>query len=403
MIRSVRLENFKSFRDATLELEPFTLIVGANASGKSNLRDAFRFLHGVGMGWPLADIAGGHTEGGSLVWQGIRGGPKAVACPDGPGLVLAAEVQDRTFEIWVDHDGRSLVLTHEWLDDGTGRRVYWTSGISQPEPHLVSAHIAHATDKPVVTQFLRTAALLGQVMDSNAGWHVHADIVPVRRCLWQMRFFDLDPKALRQPSYPGQRLGDLGENLSSALYALCTDEDTKQSLLEWLRELTPMDAVGLDFPADPSGRVILQLVERDGTKTLADSASDGTLRFLGYLAAVLGAEAGSCLFFEEIENGLHPTRLRLLLDLFRRGTRGGEVQIIATTHSSALLGLLDDELLGNVRLTYRPEGRSDTVIFKLLDLPDARRVLAEHSGCDLHRTGWLEEAAQFAIEREVTV
>ena len=52
MITSLRLVNFKNFADETLCVGPFTVIVGANASGKSNIRDAFRFLHGIGGGTP---------------------------------------------------------------------------------------------------------------------------------------------------------------------------------------------------------------------------------------------------------------------------------------------------------------------------------------------------------------
>ena len=54
MITSLRLKNFKNFADETLKLGPFTVIVGANASGKSNIRDAFRFLpwdRGGGIRW----------------------------------------------------------------------------------------------------------------------------------------------------------------------------------------------------------------------------------------------------------------------------------------------------------------------------------------------------------------
>ena len=56
MITSLRLVNFKNFADETLKVGPFTVIVGANASGKSNIRDAFRFLHGIGRGYTLAEI-----------------------------------------------------------------------------------------------------------------------------------------------------------------------------------------------------------------------------------------------------------------------------------------------------------------------------------------------------------
>ncbi len=74
MFTSLRLERFKSFKDAELKLGPFNVLIGANASGKSNIRDAFRFLHGIGRGYSLADIIGEkYGEGESRVWTGIGG------------------------------------------------------------------------------------------------------------------------------------------------------------------------------------------------------------------------------------------------------------------------------------------------------------------------------------------
>ena len=59
MITSLRLVNFKNFADEMLRLGPFTVIVGANASCKSNIREAFRSLHGIGRSYTLAEILGG--------------------------------------------------------------------------------------------------------------------------------------------------------------------------------------------------------------------------------------------------------------------------------------------------------------------------------------------------------
>lgn len=59
MITSLRLIDFKNFADEMLRVGPFTVIVGANASGESNIRDAFRFLHGIGRGYSLDEIIGG--------------------------------------------------------------------------------------------------------------------------------------------------------------------------------------------------------------------------------------------------------------------------------------------------------------------------------------------------------
>ena len=79
MFTSLRLVNFKNFADETLKLGPFTVIVGANASGKSNIRDAFRFLHGIGRGYTLAEIMGGKLgPGGYVEWEPIRGAPNEI-------------------------------------------------------------------------------------------------------------------------------------------------------------------------------------------------------------------------------------------------------------------------------------------------------------------------------------
>ncbi len=74
MIESLHLRNFKSFADATLTVGGLTVVVGVNASGKSNLRDAFRFLHGIGRGtrW-LRSLVGKYGEGGYREWGPLRG------------------------------------------------------------------------------------------------------------------------------------------------------------------------------------------------------------------------------------------------------------------------------------------------------------------------------------------
>ena len=79
MIESLHLKRFKNFQDATLKLGPLTVLIGANASGKSNIRDAFLFLHGIGRGYTLAEILGEKYVGGERVWSGIRGGKREVA------------------------------------------------------------------------------------------------------------------------------------------------------------------------------------------------------------------------------------------------------------------------------------------------------------------------------------
>ena len=105
MITSLRLVNFKNFADETLRVGPFTVIVGANASGKSNIRDAFRFLHGIGRGYTLAEIIGGkYGAGGQLEWAGIRGAMDEIIRFGQPSFSLQVKVEDFTYTIEVGRD-----------------------------------------------------------------------------------------------------------------------------------------------------------------------------------------------------------------------------------------------------------------------------------------------------------
>ena len=82
MITSLRLVNFKNFADETLRVGPFTVIVGANASGKSNIRDAFRFLHGIGRAVQPSRrlLVASTVPEVNLEWdQAIRGAPNEIA------------------------------------------------------------------------------------------------------------------------------------------------------------------------------------------------------------------------------------------------------------------------------------------------------------------------------------
>ncbi|NEQ21354.1 MAG: AAA family ATPase [Microcoleus sp. SIO2G3] len=111
MLTKLRLKRFKNFEDTELHLGNFTLLVGENASGKSNLRDAFRFIHGISRGYNLAEIMGEkYAEGGVLQWRGIRGGTREITFQNYPTFELEVSfsinyeerVRQVTYQIEVD-------------------------------------------------------------------------------------------------------------------------------------------------------------------------------------------------------------------------------------------------------------------------------------------------------------
>ena len=180
------------------------------------------------------------------------------------------------------------------------------------------------------------------------------------------------PDLMRQPFRRGQTvLGDGGRNLPTVLQEICADEKRKFTLTEWIRELTPMDVADFRFLSDPSGGIHLMMCEKDGREISAYSVSDGALRFLAMLAALLGRDPAGLYFIEEIENGIHPSRLHLLLDPIERRTGKGKNQVVATTHSPALLTAMSDRTFEKASVVCRFPGAADAVARPVSAIPNA--------------------------------
>jgi predicted ATPase len=416
MIHFLRLERFKSFSASEGDFGPLTLLVGTNASGKSNIREALRVLHGIGLGYPLAEVLGEkYGPGGILQWRGIRGGAREAGFQGAESFILI-----------VDADGPSTAgQLRYWIEIGTvnqstGPRVIGESlYLAGPDQFVYDSN---PEDDPVeqkgdhqlrvryprdgrnrrhgkVIELSSTRPALAQLAERGEPTAVRETCRAVMDELASMRFLDLDPEAMRQASPPGQIvMGDRGENLSSVLQSICADPKREKVLLQWVRALTPLDATDFEFRTDFSGRVLVHLKESSGHVTSAVSASDGTLRFLALAAALLSPDTGRIYFFEEFDNGIHPTRLHLLLDLVQRACREQGVQVIGTTHNPAMLAYLDEQARDDALLVYRSEEGGGSKLRCISELPDFEQALGLRDLGRLHQAGWLETAAAFSDE-----
>jgi len=391
------------------------MLVGTNASGKSNIRDAFRFLHAIGRGYRLIDILGGKYEGGDEVWKGIRGGPLGLL-PQSNATVafevtfisestrrhpVRSIINDRyTYELELRETTSEVRVSEERLLERK-TPLFWTeaSAATPRDVRTIKAqfraggtsrkgHVAHLQfDAPIIVQATEG---LRERRDAEAR-RVQTGIDSVLQDFRMIRFLDLDPEALRRASYPAQvSLGDRGENLSSVLFAVCLDPHKLAVVTEWLQALTPMDVIGLEFPQDHMGRVSLVLVESNGRKTGVASASDGTLRFLGYLALVFSEDTPRLCFIEEIDNGIHPTRLHLLVELLQTQTLKQKLQIVATSHSPVLLRLLDPKVLSTGYLVYRNPESNYSETIKISELPNFNQLIEDRDPANLMESGWFE-------------
>ena len=411
MITSLRLVNFKNFADETLRIGPFTVIVGANASGKSNIRDAFRFIHGIGRGYTLAEIIGGkYGAGGQMEWTGIRGARDEIIrfgqlsfsleaigmhfhytievsddkTKPGTFRVVKEELKFLSGSIYSSHPERNDPVYVQGDDTHLLIRMQKTG-----DQRRLGNRIAVRPNQPALTQLHEHSKVV-------RGHKVAATLVI--QTFANMRFLDLDPNRMRQAAFPGQTiLGDSGENLPTVLREICANPERKEVLAEWIRELTPMDVQAFEFPIDPTtGWVQLLIRETNDRKVSAYGASDGTLRFLAMLSALLSANPADIFVFEEIDNGIHPSRIRLLIDLIEGQTAKGKSQVITTTHSPALLSLINDKTFENTSVVYRDENSAEAIIRSVSKLHHAAELRKSQGLGRLHTAAWMEDVLAFA-------
>ena len=83
MITKLRLQNWKSFEDSTLYIDSLSILIGTNASGKSNVLDAFAFLRAIGEGKRLVDAI-----------QAVRGGEEWIVRRGEKGFCISLQIEE---------------------------------------------------------------------------------------------------------------------------------------------------------------------------------------------------------------------------------------------------------------------------------------------------------------------
>jgi predicted ATPase len=186
-------------------------------------------------------------------------------------------------------------------------------------------------------------------------------------------------------------MGDHGENFAALIRAILKDPALGSAYTSWLKELTPTELDSIEIREGVVSDFMFAL-RRNGVDYPAPVLSDGTLRFAAVAAAFFQPEPPQLLMLEEIEDGLHPTRLQLLVELLQSQTGRGVEQVIATTHSPYTIAWLDEEDYRYVFLCAKDDETGATTITPFTEVPHLIEVARRHPISDLLARGWLETA-----------
>lgn len=324
LISNIKLKNWRNFQSLDLPLRDVSYVLGPNASGKSNLLDALRFLRDVSK-----------TQGGGLQAAiADRGGISKVRC------LHARRDPEVEIDIELSQDLDQSSYTWRYVlafkPEGTGAQRL-----------LVSREQVWREGKPVLNRpdakddadvVLRTQTHLEQIQ-TNIKFRDVADF------LSNITYLHLVPQLLRfSEKIGGHRLTDdpFGQGFLERLSK--TPEKTRNSRLAKISQalsLAVPQFKDLRFTKDDMGHPHLEALYAHHRPNAGwqseEHFSDGTLRLFGLLWALL--EGGSMLLLEEPEISLNDAIVKeipLIVNRLQRN-RKSKRQVILTTHSDALL------------------------------------------------------------------
>ncbi|MET7679263.1 AAA family ATPase [Streptomyces sp. NPDC005423] len=350
----LHVENFRSLRDVTIPLGPLTVLVGPNGVGKSNVLEVFDFLADIIRTdlQPALDSRDGFDEvafwGGGRPPTSMRIQLKAtwtsnstLNAPDEYSLTI----KRRSLPSNRDRNKAPYTLSREESflfkrTQGRGRRIT----ISGVEARVIDSRADKEKDSSFGIRRLSSGlSTLPRLGPADGG----DEVTRVADRLSSFRVFDVDVAAARLPTrltgadFP--TLSSHAENLAAFLIHLSGREETWQDLVEDARTVLPqLEDIEFEEVGGSTDQLTVVLRERGLRRTtpLAD-ASYGTVRLLGLLALLYDPNPPAFTCIEEIDHGLHPQALELVVQRLREAS--DRTQFIVATHSPALVNRLRPE------------------------------------------------------------
>ncbi|MDO5296459.1 MAG: ATP-binding protein [bacterium] len=390
MITSFFFHHFKSLAQAELSAADLTILIGSNASGKTNIIEALRILSESAAGQSLAVIMDGSRNTAGV----IRGG--SAGCPQMPHT---------SFELGCTWEGASYKLVYrieitvqkgvklkkESLTQVYDKRtelLFTTAQNEDGDVFIDCLSDSGACSDRIIGGLNLNRSVLSQIdgllpAGSEASSQIRQDTQTLVGALTKMFFFQPQTELMRDYVRLGEeRMKPDGSNLSAVLYALCQTEEGRTSfkgdIISVIRNLPDNEIENIEFITTQLNDVILALTEKYNQYPMdAKRLSDGTLRSLALAALVYSEEPGSTIVMEEMDSGIHPSRIKRLLKMIYCIAKERQLQLIITTHNPVLMDAVDDGNSEGVVVCYRDREDGGSHFLRMVDFPDFYRLAAK--------------------------
>jgi predicted ATPase len=354
MLTTLAISNYRSLRDLVIPLQRLNVVTGPNGSGKSSLYRALRLLADTAQGRIVSSIA---REGGlqSTLWAGPESISRSMRRGDHPvqgtrrtqpvnlRLGFAGDENGYLIDLGLPPPSSSAFS----LDPQIKRECIWHGPILRPSTTLVDRHgplvriLAEGGKSELVTDRLSAFdSMMTNVSDPRNA----PEMLTLRESIRDWRFYDHfrtdADAAVRSPQVGTWTpiLGNDGADLAAAIQTIreLGADDLLDAAVEDAFPGSRLSVENID------GRFALTMAQHGLLRPLATAElSDGTLRYLLWIAALLTPRPPALMVLNEPETSLHPDLLAALARLIARAAE--RTQVIVVTHARPVVSALAEQ------------------------------------------------------------
>ena len=358
MLQTLAIQNYRTLRDFVIPLGPLNLITGANGSGKSNIYKALRLLADTAQNGVIGSLA---REGGlaSTLWAGPETLSRAMRSGEVPiqgtrrnkpvslGLGFAGDAFSYAIDLGLPQPNDSPTPTAFSMDPVIKAEYVWAGPVARPAAMLVERKgmlVRTRGDDGKWQNESEHIASFDSMLSQMADPRRTPELLTLREQIRSWRFYDhfrtdsAAPARLPQIGTHTPVLGHDGTDLAAALQTIREIGDP-QALDDAVHDAFPGARLEID---SHNGRFETTMYQHGLLRPLrAVELSDGTLRYLLWIAALLSPRPPELLVLNEPETSLHPDLLPALGRLIAQAARRSQVFVVS--HASRLIAALEQQ------------------------------------------------------------